>query len=218
MTKSLEATIKQMQSGEIYDPNDAELLEYQMTKVQLANEFNRLGSSPEEMKKRSELMKKMLASCGEGCYIEPPFRANWGGHFMRFGNHVYANFNLTVVDDSPIIIDDCVMIGANVTIATACHPISPALRRYGMQYNKPVHIKEGVWIGSCVTVLPGVTIGKNSVIGAGSIVTKDIPDNVVAMGNPCRVRRDITVEDYLTYDHGKPVPREMLEKYDKEHA
>ena len=133
----------------------------------------------------------VVAECGENCYIELPFRANWGGKNVHFGNGVYANFNLTLVDDGDIYIDDKVMFGPNVTIATANHPIDPGLREKAMQYNKPVHICENVWIGAGTVIVPGVTIGKNSVIGADSVVTKDIPENVVAVGNPCRVLREI---------------------------
>ena len=108
---------------------------------------------------------------------------------------VYANFNLTVVDDGNIYIGDNVMFGPNVTIATANHPILPELREKGLQYNKDVHIGKNVWIGAGVVIVPGITIENNSVIGAGSVVVKDIPANVVAVGNPCRVLREISQHD-----------------------
>ena len=111
------------------------------------------------------------------------------------GNNVYANFNLTVVDDGNIYIGDNVMFGPNVTIATANHPILPELREKGLQYNKDVHIGKNVWIGAGVVIVPGITIGNDSVIGAGSVVVKDIPANVVAVGNPCRVLREISQHD-----------------------
>ena len=135
---------------------------------------------------------------GEGCWIEPPLRANWGTHTL-LGNHVYANFNLTLVDDTQVTIGDYVMIGPNVTISAAGHPICPDLRREAMQFNFPVRIEENVWIGAGAIILPGVTIGKNSVIGAGSVVTRDIPENVVAMGVPCRVVRPIGERDKEYY-------------------
>ncbi|EGQ9054321.1 hypothetical protein GEN90_19755 [Vibrio parahaemolyticus] len=112
---------------------------------------------------------------------------------------MYANFNLTLVDDTYIYIGNSVMIGPNVTIATAGHPIEPDLRREVAQFNIPVHIEDNVWIGANSVVLPGVTIGENSVIGAGSVVTKDIPSNVVAVGNPCRVLREIGEHDREFY-------------------
>ncbi|MBP3927248.1 MAG: sugar O-acetyltransferase [Clostridium sp.] len=127
--------------------------------------------------------------------MELPFRANWGGHHVHFGNGIYANSNLTIVDDGHVYVGDKVMFGPNVTIATANHPAEPTLREKGLQYNKDVTIGENVWIGAGVVIVPGVHIGRNSVIGAGSIVTKDIPENVVAVGNPCRVLREIGEHD-----------------------
>lgn len=124
----------------------------------------------------------MLAEIGEDCHIEPPFHANWGGANLHFGNNIYANFNFTIVDDTSIFVCDNVMFGPNVVISAGTHPISPELRKKGIQYNLAVHIEKNVWIGLGVQVLPGVTIGKNSVIGAGSVVAKDIPANVFAVG------------------------------------
>ena len=130
--------------------------------------------------------------------MSPPLRANWGSH-THLGNYVYANFNLTLVDDTHVYIGDHVMIGPNVTISAAGHPIEPNLRREAMQFNMPVRIEENVWIGAGAILLPGVTIGKNSVIGAGSVVTRDIPENVVAVGVPCRVLRPINDRDKQVY-------------------
>ena len=118
------------------------------------------------------------------CYIELPFHANWGGHNVHFKNNIYANSNLTLVDDGHIYVGDNVMFGPNVVVTTANHPLDPSLWKIGYQYNKDVIIEENVWIGSGVIIVPGIKIGKNSVIGAGSVVTKDIPSNVVAVGNP----------------------------------
>ena len=178
-----------MKQGLIYNPNVPELAKDQFVYMDKLWEFNQL--KPSQLAEKERYMKEMFAECGENCYIELPFRANWGGKNVHFGNNVYANFNLTLVDDGDIYIDDKVMFGPNVTIATANHPIEPGLREKAMQYNKPVHICENVWVGAGTVIVPGVTIGKNSVIGAGSVVTKDIPENVVAVGNPCRVLREI---------------------------
>jgi galactoside O-acetyltransferase len=104
---------------------------------------------------------------------------------------LYANFNLTLVDDTHIYVGDYTMFGPNVTIATAAHPIEPEVREQGYQYNKPVRIGKNCWIGAGAIIVPGITIGDHVVIGAGSVVTKDIPSNVVAVGNPCRVLREI---------------------------
>ena len=133
-----------------------------------------------------------------GSYIEPPLHANWGCH-THLGDHVYANFGLTLVDDCDIYIGSYTMLGPNVVLAAAGHPVRPDLRRKQAQYNLPIRIGENAWLGAGVIVLPGVTIGENSVIGAGSVVTKDIPANVVAVGNPCRVIREINDRDREYY-------------------
>lgn len=126
----------------------------------------------------------MFAQIGENCYIEPPLHANWGGRHVHFGSGVYANFNLTLVDDAHIYVGDCVMFGPNVTVATAGHPIEPGLRRQAMQYNADVRIGSNVWVGAGAVILPGVTIGDDTVIGAGSVVTKDIPGGRGSRGLP----------------------------------
>lgn len=184
---------ERMEAGLIYDPGDEEIMREQSSYQQGLWDFNRL--SPSQNEEKTRYMKTVFAECGEECYIELPFRANWGGKHVHFGNRVYANFNLTLVDDGHIYVGDCVMFGPNVTIATANHPIQPELRRKALQYNKDVHIGDNVWIGAGAVIVPGVTIGENSVIGGGSIVTKDIPANVIAAGNPCRVIREIGTRD-----------------------
>lgn len=163
---------------------------------ELLYDFN--YSRPSELAKRNNIIKEIFAEIGDNFYIEPPLYANWGCN-MHVGKNFYANFNLTLVDDTDVFIGDDVMIGPNVTIATGTHPICPELRRKNYQFNLPIHIGNCVWIGAGSIVLPGVTIGDNSVIGAGSVVTKDIPSNVVAYGNPCRVIRKINENDYRYY-------------------
>ena len=165
-------------------------------------EFNM--TRPSESEKRHCLLRELLAEVGENCYIEPPLHANWGKN-THLGRHVYANFNLTLVDDTDIYIGDYVMIGPNVVLATAGHPVDPALRLQAAQFNLPIRIGRNVWIGAGAIVLPGVSIGENSVIGAGSVVTKDIPENVVAVGNPCRVLRPISEYDKKFYGKGRPI-------------
>ena len=208
----LNEILEKVHSGKIYDPNDKELLAYQQTLIERVNEYNKTPSTDEGMKRRGELIKEMFAEVGEGAYIEPPFHANMGARHVHLGKMFYANFNLTLVDDTHIFIGDNVLIAPNVTVATAAHPIGPALRRQALQYNLPVYIGNNVWIGSGALIMPGVKIGDNTVIGAGSVVTHDIPENVVAAGNPCRVLREITQEDNRFYNHGIPVPEELLEK------
>ena len=184
---------ERMFTGELYYPNEESIFDEQLKKLDLLYEFN--STRPTEQKKRQELMKEMFAEIGENCYLEPPFHANWGGAHMHLGDSVYANFNFTAVDDSHIYIGSYTMIGPNVTVATAGHPILPELREKAYQFNMPVHIGRNCWIGAGAVIMPGVTIGDNSVIGAGSVVTKDIPANVVAYGNPCRVAREISEHD-----------------------
>lgn len=184
---------EKMHSCELYLPNDAEIAKEQTLCLEKLYDFN--ATRPLDGEKRTVLLKEMFAEIGEGCYIEPPLHANWGGRHVHFGKGIYANFNLTLVDDTHIYVGDCTMFGPNVTIATAGHPLLPSLREQGYQYNAPVHIGRNCWFGAGVIILPGVTVGNNTVIGAGSVVTKDLPDNVVAVGNPCRVLREINEHD-----------------------
>lgn len=185
-----------LHSQKVYFCDDENLLAEQTQCLEVLYDFNQ--TRPSERHKRQEIMARLFAEVGDNCYIEPPLHANWCIH-THLGKNVYANFNLTLVDDTHIYIGDNVMIGPNVTIAAAGHPIDPELRhRYG-QFNIPVKIGANVWIGAQSVILPGVNIGENSVIGAGSIVTKDIPDNVVAVGNPCRVLREISDHDKEFY-------------------
>lgn len=182
-----------LHSGEIYYPNDDSIMKEQTLCLEKLYDYN--ATRPFEGEKREKLLKEMFAEIGEGCHIEPPLHSNWGGHHVHFGKNVYANFNLTLVDDTHIYVDDYTMLGPNVTLATAGHPIAPELREKGYQFNMPIHIGKNCWLGAGVIVLPGVTIGDNVVIGAGSVVTKDIPSNVVAVGNPCRVMREVSERD-----------------------
>lgn len=199
---------ERLHTGEIYLPGDDEILEEQFQCQEKLYDYNQ--TRPSEGEKRSKLLKEMFAEIGDGCYIEPPLRANWGGHFVHFGKNIYANFNLTLVDDTHIYVGDATMFGPNVTIATAGHPILPELREQAYQYNMPVRIGKNCWLGAGVIVMPGVTIGDNTVIGAGSIVTKDIPANVVAVGNPCRVIREIGEHDREYYFKERRIEYENL--------
>lgn len=193
----LREIIERQYGQKLYYCNDERLMEEQAKYLELLYDFNQ--TRPSEQQKRNELLKKMFNEIGENCYIEPPFRANWGGKNVHFGNDVYANFNLTLVDDGEIFVGDNVMFAPNVIVATATHPIHPELRKKQAQYNLPIYIGNNVWIGAGSIILPGVKIGNNSVIGAGSVVTKDIPANVVAVGNPCKVLREIDENDMKYY-------------------
>ena len=184
---------ERMVAGLIYDPRDPEVMDEQVPFQDRLWEFNQLKPSDYEVKQA--YMKEIFAACGDNNYIELPFHANWGGHHTHWGSDIYANSNLTLVDDGHVFIGDKVMFGPNVTIATANHPIDPQLRAKGLQYNKDVYIGENTWIGANVVIVPGVRVGSNVVIGAGSVVTKDIPDNVVAVGSPCHVLREVGEHD-----------------------
>ncbi|WP_255994032.1 sugar O-acetyltransferase [Clostridium perfringens] len=188
---------ERMYGQKLYYCNDETLMNEQMKSLELLYDFNQ--TRPSEQDKRDKMLKKMFAEIGDDCYIEPPFHANWGGKNVHFGNGVYANFNLTMVDDCDIFVGNNVLFGPNVTVSAGTHPIHPELRSKQAQYNIPIHIGNNVWIGANSVILPGVNIGDNSVIGAGSVVTKDIPSNVVAVGNPCRVLREINENDMKYY-------------------
>lgn len=194
---------QRMEEGRLYPPGDEEIMERQFACLEKLYDFN--DTRPSELAKRQELLREMFGAIWEGCYIEPPLHSNWGGRHVHFGKNVYANFNLTLVDDGHIYVGDAVMFGPNVTVATAGHPVEPQLRSRGVQYNLDVHIGNNVWIGAGAVILPGVTIGDNTVIGAGSVVTKDIPSDSVAVGNPCRVLRAIDARDRQFYYRDRPI-------------
>lgn len=199
-----------LHSGELYLPNDDSIMEQQTKCLEKLYDFNQ--TRPSEMEKRTAMLKEMFGDIGENCYIEPPFHANWGGKHCHFGNNVYANFNLTCVDDTHIYVGDNTMFGPNVIVASAGHPIQPELRSQGYQYNMPVHIGKNCWIGAGAIIVPGITIGDNVVIGAGSVVTKDIPSNVVAVGNPCKVLREVSAHDYEYYFKDRKIDKTLLNK------
>ena len=186
-------TIERMKGGRLYYCSDERLQAEQMQRMDKVFAFNQLP--PSHLEEKAALLREMFAEIGENCYLETPFFSNWGGKHVHFGNGVYANFNLTLVDDGDIYVGDRVMMGPNVVLATAGHPVEPELRRNVAQFNLPIHIGANVWLGAGCIVLPGVTIGENSVIGAGSVVTKDIPAGYLAVGVPCRPLRPITEAD-----------------------
>ena|SRR5699024_8906399 len=178
-----------LHSGEMYDPNNEELMDEQQEYKMKLFKFNQ--TNPTEKNERAKLLEEMFADFGENSYIEPPLHANWGGKHVHIGKNVYANSNLTFVDDTHIYIGDYVMMGPNVVIISGNHPTSINLRKKGLQYNQSVTIGDNVWIGTGTQILPGVEIGENSIIGAGSVVTKSIPANVVAAGVPCKIIREV---------------------------
>lgn len=190
---------KRMHEGKLYYANEELLMKEQLERLDRLYEFNH--TKPSEQLKKENLLKEMFAEIGENCYIELPFHANWGGKNIHFGEGVYANFNLTMVDDTHIYVGNHVLFGPNVIVCTGTHPICPELRQKQAQYNQAIHIGNNVWIGGGAFIMPGVTIGDNSVIGANSVVTKDIPENVIAVGSPCKILRNIDENDRQYYSN-----------------
>ncbi len=188
---------EKLHNGQLYLPGDEVLQREQIQCLDKLFAYNQL--KPSEGEKKAALLKEMFAEIGENCYIETPFHANWGGKHVHFGKGIFANFNLTLVDDTHIYVGDYTQFGPNVVLATAGHPIAPELREKGYQYNAPIRIGRNCWLGSGVLVMPGITIGDNVVIGAGSVVTKDIPSNVIAVGNPCKILREVNGRDREYY-------------------
>lgn len=202
-------TVKEkMHGGELYLPTEPEIMDEQLRCLDTLYAFNQ--TRPSEQALRTQMLRSMFAEIGDGCYIEPPLYCNWGGRHVHFGKAVYANFNLTLVDDTHVYVGDYTMFGPGVTLATAGHPILPELREKGYQYNAPIRIGKNCWLGAGVIVLPGITVGDNVVIGAGSVVTKDLPSNVVAVGNPCRILRTVGDRDKQFYFKNRKIDESIL--------
>lgn len=198
-----------LHSGALYLPTDEDIVREQTLCLEKLYDFN--ATRPYELDKRRNMLQEMFAEIGENCYIEPPLHCNFGGRHVHFGRGIYANFGLTLVDDTHIYVGDQTMFGPNCVLATAAHPILPELRAQEFQYNQPIRIGKCCWLGAGVIVLPGITIGDGSVIGAGSVVTKDIPSNVVAAGSPCRVLRPISEHDRQYYWRDRRIDPSLLQ-------
>lgn len=183
---------ERMLSGELYIANDVELAKDNKNARVLTRLFN--TTTEEQMGYRSQLLKELFASSGEKIHIEPPFRCDYGCH-ITIGEDFYANYDCIIIDVCEVKIGNNVFFGPRVSIYTAGHPIDAEVRNTLLEYGKPVTIGNDVWVGGNTVINPGVSIGDNVVIGSGSVVTKDIPSGVIAVGNPCRVLRTITVED-----------------------
>lgn len=181
---------ERMLSGKLYLASDKELLEGRKK----ARTLTRLFNNSDDNESRTNILKELFGSTGKNIYIEPNFRCDYGSN-IYVGENFYANFDCIFLDVAKIIIGDNVMLAPRVNIFTAGHPIDAEIRNSGLEYGKEIRIGNDVWICGNVTINPGVTIGNNVVIGSGSVVTKDIPSNVVACGNPCKVIREITDED-----------------------
>jgi maltose O-acetyltransferase len=176
---------EKMLAGMVYDATTPELIAELQATRELLYEFNSLR--PSETRRMKDILKGLFGKVGDDDFIiNQPFRCDYGKQ-ISIGKRFFANFNLTVLDEAPVTFGDDCFIGPNVSIYTACHSTDPVERNSRQEWAKPVTIGNSVWIGGSVTILPGVTIGDNVSIGAGSVVTRDIPSNSVAVGNPCRV-------------------------------
>lgn len=181
---------EQMMNGLHYSAEDMQLLKELNETKDVIHRYNALIPSQTEEKKA--LLKSLLGHIGDDeIIINQPFYCDYGSQ-ISVGRRFFANFNFTVLDEAPVTIGDNCFIGPNVSIYTACHSTDPVERNARKEWAEPVTIGDNVWIGGSVTILPGVNIGSNTTIGAGSVVTKDIPENVVAAGNPCRVIKELT--------------------------
>lgn len=180
---------EKMLAGEIYDANsDPQLIQERLDCKELCRRYNALA--PRDLEERRHLLSALLGSVAGDFLIEQPFYCDYG-YNIRLGRNFYSNFNMVILDEAPVTFGDNVFVGPNCGFYTAGHPIDPAERNKGLEYARPIRVGDNVWFGAQVVVLPGVTVGDNCVIGAGSVVTHDIPANSVAAGNPCRVIKNI---------------------------
>lgn len=179
---------EKMLAGKVYNACDEQLLQELNACKDLIQDYNNLR--PTDFAAREEMLQKILGACDEHVLINQPFYCDYGKH-IRVGKRFFANFHFTVLDEAMVTIGDDVFIGPNVSIYTACHSTNPIERNTRQEWACPVTIGNNCWIGGSVTILPGIRIGNNCTIGAGSVVTSDIPDNTVAVGNPCRVIKKI---------------------------
>ncbi len=198
--------LEKMVSGLPYMASDEEVSKLFVKSRYLQNEFNL--SDPADLPNRTRILGELLGEMGKGTYIEPPFHCDYGFN-ISVGENFYSNFNLVILDPAPVKIGDNVFIAPNVGIYTAGHPIHHEQRDTRIEYAIETKIGNSVWIGGNTVINPGVTVGNNVVIGSGSVVTKDIPDNVIAVGNPCRVLREITDEDKKYYFKKREFPSEV---------
>lgn len=195
---------EKMLNGKIYDPNDEELYQLRNRAHRLSKLYN--DTFEEETEKREEILKELILNKGDNVYLQGPIYFDYG-IFTTIGKGSYANFNLTILDVCPVTIGENVFIGPNVSILTPKHPLCyqdrnlyfHPIKKYmtDMEYGAPITIQDNCWIAGNVTICAGVTIHEGCVIGAGSVVTKDIPPHSLAFGNPCKVKRQITEEDKI---------------------
>ena len=196
---------EKMLLGMYYKASDKDLTEERNTARSLAAEYN--STAPTELERREDILKKLFKKCGRNIYIEPPFYCDYGSN-IALGDNVYINFDCIILDVCNVTIGNNVFIAPRVSIFAATHPIDADIRNSLLEFGSPVNIGNSVWIGGNTVINPGVSIGGGSLIGSSSVVTKDIPPNVIACGNPCRVIRQISDED-------KAVCRRLADEYYK---
>lgn len=189
-----------MLAGELYVASDAELVEMQLRKFRFMDAFN--GTGYEDFAERERLARELFAHVGKNVMINKPFHCDYGSN-ISIGDNFFANYGCVILDVNKVSIGNNVFMAPCVCLYTAGHPIDKDIRNENLEYGWPITIGDDVWIGGSVVINPGVTIGSNVVIGSGSVVTKDIPDGVVACGNPCRVKRKITEEDKMYWNKEK---------------
>lgn len=188
---------ERMLAGRLYSPFDEELAKDNKRARRLTREFN--NATEDEMDRRTSLLQSLFKAAGDKIYIEPPFRTDYGCNTV-IGDNFYANYDCIIIDVCPVTIGNNVFLGPRVGIYTATHPIDAAVRNSLIESGLPISIGDDVWVGGNTVINPGVTIGSNVVIGSGSVVVKDIPSGVVAVGNPAKPIRDITAADKEKWD------------------
>lgn len=193
---------EKQQAGELYNGNDKELVAERINVKKLCIEYN--SATYNDFQKKERLLSRIIAFKGENTWIEPDFFCDYGYNIM-LGDNFYSNHNLVIIDCAEVIFGDNIFIGPNCGFYTAGHPLDYKVRNTGLEYAKPIKVGSNVWFGGNVCVMPGVTIGDNVVIGGGSVVTKDIPSGVVAVGNPCRPVKEIPESDFIPPEP-EPVP------------
>jgi len=181
-----------MLSGELYDPLDKQLSDERIQTRLRIRKFN--GTGDDQVEEQTRVLKELIPNSGEGLWIQPPFYCDYGSN-MVLGEKVFFNFNCVVLDVMQVCIGSRTLIGPNVQIYTATHPLDRKVRASGLEFAKPVIIGEDVWIGGSAVICPGVSIGDRAVIGAGSVITRNIPSDVFAAGNPCKVIRTLDPEE-----------------------
>lgn len=187
---------EKMLNGKLYKACGEELVSEHQHAKEVMFDYNNLR--PREIEKKSEIIRNLFGSTGDNFFIEAPFRCDYGRN-IYIGDNFYSNYNCTILDCAKVTIGDNVLFAPNVSLFTAGHPIDFEPRNKGLEYAFPITIGNNVWVGGGVIINPDVTIGDNVVIGSGSVVTKDIPSNCIAVGNPCKVIREINEDDKKYY-------------------